>query len=133
MSSECRRVAIWMPYFFSSSSVSFFGSGAGVAEHVMSVTRPRGLGDSLQLAGKDSLRRFLFQTAFGSGAAAGRPPFTANLGIESRLPVPVFAISRGRLADRLEVEVCAVRPVMVVLLSPILDREGLDDPFAARN
>jgi len=82
--------------------------------------------------GVEGLRRFLFQTAFGSGAVAGRPPLTANLGMESRLPVPVFAISRGLVVEKVDVDVCAVRLAIVEGLSPILAVEGLEAPFADR-
>jgi hypothetical protein len=42
-----------------------------------------------------SLRLFLFQTAFPSGAPALPVPVDAFLGIESRKELPVFAINRG--------------------------------------
>lgn len=46
------------------------------------------------------VRRFLFQTAFGSGTDPVLPPFmAAKRGIESRA-APVLATSRGRDADR---------------------------------
>jgi hypothetical protein len=41
-------------------------------------------------------------------------------------------MSRGLVADRVEVDVCAVRLAMVEALSPTLAREGLEAPFAAR-
>lgn len=48
------------------------------------------------------IRRFLFQTAFASGALPGFPPFTPpeKRGDESRVLLPVFAIRRGLEEDK---------------------------------
>ena len=62
---------------------------------------------------RELLRRFLFQTAFGSGAEPGFP-FVEDLEITP----PVFAINRGRLVD-------------VVLLEPEAEPEAEDDFSAA--
>jgi hypothetical protein len=124
---------MWIPYFLSSSSVSFFGSGTGIAKDAMSVIDPENSERETLCREMDGgIRRFLFQTAFGSGAAAGRPPFMPNLGIESLLPVPVFAMSRGLVADRLKVEACVTRLAIVEGFSPTLGTEGIDTPFVAR-
>lgn len=49
------------------------------------------------------VRRFLFQTTFGSGVVAGLPFMPVeNLGNESLLPLPVLAIKRGRDADSID-------------------------------
>jgi hypothetical protein len=75
----------------------------------------------------------LFQTAFGSGAAAGFPPFASdeNRGDEVPVPLPDFATNRGRDTDRV------AEPVGGVLepaagLSLVLD-ETLGFALEARN
>lgn len=73
----------------------------------------------------DDLRLFLFQTAFGSGAAAGRPFAPAPL------TRPVLATSLGRAdADEAEVRLATAR--VGEALSPGLATPGVPAALAAR-
>lgn len=78
------------------------------------------------------LRLFLFHTAFGSGAAAGFPPFASdeNRGVEVPVPLPDFATKRGRDMDKVAEPVGGVLEP-VAGLSLVLD-ETLGFALAAR-
>lgn len=80
------------------------------------------------------LRRFLFHTAFPSGATPDFPLATdENLGTESRMPLPVFATSLGFEADSADPpgsDELSAWPEDA--LSPILDATVPAAPLAAR-
>lgn len=80
------------------------------------------------------LRRFLFQTVLGSGTDAGLPPLAEKRGRESRLPLPVFAMRRGRFAATADpVSRTPGVPGAAGLLSPAFEA-GVSDPLLdARN
>lgn len=83
--------------------------------------------------GKD-LRRFLFQTVLGSGAVAGLPPLAAKRGIESRLPLPVLAMRRGRFEAAADWGGWALGvPGAAGLLSPGFEAVAPGPAFEARN
>lgn len=81
----------------------------------------------------NNVRRFLFQTTLGSGAAPGFPPFAPaeKRGDESRVLLPVFAISRGRDVDRVAALVGGVLEPTAGL-SVVLAEALLTDALAAR-
>lgn len=82
-----------------------------------------------------NLRRFLFQTAPGSGAEPGFPPLTEadDLGADSRSPLPVFATRRGLGTAETEGPDCAAAEPAAGLFSPSFEVAVPVAPLAARN
>jgi len=82
----------------------------------------------------DYVRRFLFHTTFGSGAAAGRLPFPPApvLANEPPSPLPDLATNLGR-ADGAAADWTAASPLGVAGLSPTLIGATVAVPLAARN
>src|SRR3569833_1335637 len=96
-------------------------------------TAPGLLVPSSSKSAQSDSRRFLFHTAFGSGAAAGLPPFTPpdDLGKDAPRPLPVFATSLGLAAEAAVAGVDA-RPLDVAGLSPTFADTAPVAPLAAR-
>lgn len=126
---SCRHVdAIFLKFFI--GKFLRFRRWNGCHRHMLADRYPSGLMYDLDR----SLRRFLFQTVVGSGAVAGFPPLEAEPVIESRLPLPVFAIRRGRFDTTVDCRSWALGvPGAAGLLSPEVEAAALDVPLEARN
>lgn len=130
-SSGCRRVAMWIPYFFSSSSVNFLGSGGGTATSLSVGSNEEQ--DAPRRDGPEEIcsRLFLFHTALGSGAGADFPPF-ALAEVFAIKPLPDLATSRGRGVAVDAVPCAATRPAPVAGLSLGFEGPVAGAPLDAR-